>query len=1024
MARRLAPRFAALLLLLASVRPLAAGRPPIQTLDLARGLAGDVVWDLELDDAGALWIATSTGVSRFDGVRFRNFDARHGLPHTNVLRLLRLADGRIAAGTGVGVALLDPLAALGEHPWRALPSELPRGGGQLIELVEDRRGTLWAGGLRGLFRVEGEPGDERLVQLPLPASEPGVRLLADDRGEGLWVGLEQGLYHRAADGTWSDPQPLPAELADVAGLTGLLVDRTGVLWIASRSALCGILPGDPRLSAGGALPREVPRRRFTELRPPSLPGSGVCVDLAGGLPGARSRRVIEAASDGRLLATGSGGVVEISAAGLVLRLSSAAAGEASLQTALAAPDGTLWVGTSGRGLLRLLRSGIELVGGAEGLSGAVSTLLLRDSTVELVLDYFEPKRRVLGLEGDRWVERTPPDAAELAPSWGWGAISTLAPDLSWWAGRSGGVTRFPRRADGRLGAALAPPAALARALAGEQPIRLFWGGDGALWVASHQPVALHRADLATGEVTSFPELADFPGGAPSAFVEGGDATAWVGFFGGGLARRRNGGAFEWQGDAAAAVRGFVYTLRYDAAGRLWVAAGGGLALCHTPGDPAPRCERALPGTELDHLQVFGVLEDRLGRILAGTAKGLYVVDPASGRLDVLTSAEGLPGNNVSALEPAPDGSVWIATDRGLARFAPLPPAGEPAPVRIVELTLAGRARPVPLAGSARIGELTLGPGERSVELEVASVHLGAGAPPAYQWRIGSADWSPPSTERRLRLAGLAPGALAVEARAVSAAGEVGKETARLELRVLPPLWRRSWFVGGVAALLAGALGIVYRLRVARLVALERVRTRIAADLHDDLGSSLSRISILSEVARRQIAGPAEASSTLETIGASARELAEMASDIVWAIDPQRDDLASWVARLRRFGEDLFDPQGVAFAVIAPPDAAAIRLSAAARRDLFLLAKEALNNAAKYAGARRVEVSTARRGGRLEVRIEDDGSGIASDADQRAAARGGGHGLRTMRERAARLGGELALDRPPGGGTRISLSFPL
>lgn len=1022
MARRTPLPLAALLL--AVVPPLAAARWPVQTFDVSRGLAGDRVWDLELDGAGALWIATATGVSRFDGVRFRNFDVRHGLPNPNVVRLALLPDGRLAAGTGAGVAIVDPIEGTGERPWRALPCEEERGGGLLLALAVDGDGRLWAGGALGLFLVEGAKNEERLSRRPLPAGETSVRLLADDREGGLWADLDSGLYRRSRAGEWSGPWGLPAPLADLAGPTDLRVDASGALWIASRRAICSIAPNGGWGGARGPLAAAVPTVALAAASAARAGGESFCLGVDGGLPPTRSSRLFEPAGDGRLFVTGSEGVLEVGAASVALRLSNGEVGDATLQSALEGPGRGLWIATADRGLLRQIASGVEIAGGGEALPGTASTLLVRESELAVAVDLFDPRRKLMRLEGERFVDRTPGGASELEVSWGWGPIATFGPEGDWWVGRQGGVARFPRRPDGSFGAAVAPPESLARALAGEEPIRLFFARDGALWVASFQPPALHRMESGGTGVVAFPEIATFPLGPPTALAEGATGTIWTGFYRGGLARRRGEGAFEWIASEPEVVRGFVYSLAFDRGGRLWVAAGGGLVLCVAPEADDPGCGRAFPGTELDHLQTFGVVEDAAGRVVVGSSKGLFVVEPRSGRVDLLTTADGIPANTVAALAPAADGGVWAAAERGIVHLEPTLPAGEPAPVRIVSLTVAGRRYPVPLAGVARIDRLEISPAERIVEIEVASVHLGAGPPPAYQWRVGDGAWSQPASDRMLRLAGLAAGDLAIEARAVSHAGHVGREVASLGLRVLPPLWRRSWFLVATGAIVAALLALALRARVRRMLELERVRTRIAADLHDDLGASLARISILAEVARRQEPGVGDRDGTLETIGASARQLAEMASDIVWAIDPQRDDLASWVARLRRFGEDLFAPLGVRFEVAAPPDAARVRLAAAVRRDLFLLAKEALANAAKYAQAKRVTVTVRSAGGRLEVAIEDDGCGLPADATAAAEARGGGRGLRTMRERAERLGGRLELARRPGGGTRVALAFPL
>jgi signal transduction histidine kinase len=205
--------------------------------------------------------------------------------------------------------------------------------------------------------------------------------------------------------------------------------------------------------------------------------------------------------------------------------------------------------------------------------------------------------------------------------------------------------------------------------------------------------------------------------------------------------------------------------------------------------------------------------------------------------------------------------------------------------------------------------------------------------------------------------------------------------------------------------------------VQHLVAVERVRTRIATDLHDDLGAGLSRIAILSEVAARG-GGARGVDEVVGDIGKSARELVDVASDIVWSTDPARDDLGQLVVRLRRYAADVLEGQGIAWTLRAPPEPGALKLDPYQRRHLYLIMKEAIHNAARHAGATRVDVEVRRGGGALEAVIVDDGRGL--DASTPAA----GHGLRNMRARAALVGGTLTIDAPAGGGTLVALRVPL
>jgi signal transduction histidine kinase len=199
-----------------------------------------------------------------------------------------------------------------------------------------------------------------------------------------------------------------------------------------------------------------------------------------------------------------------------------------------------------------------------------------------------------------------------------------------------------------------------------------------------------------------------------------------------------------------------------------------------------------------------------------------------------------------------------------------------------------------------------------------------------------------------------------------------------------------------------------------------VRTRIALDLHDDVAGSLSRMAILSEVAARLSAQGQDVSQRLAELASTAREMVGAVSDVVWSADPRRDDLGSLLARLRAYGTDLLEEAGVALRLDALPDAAQIRLAPEQRRHLYLILKEALTNAARHSGARKVEVRLAREGQRLRAEVQDDGRGLP------AAPPGGlgGNGLRNMEARARDAGGSLQLTSTPGGGTRVAVELPV
>jgi len=200
--------------------------------------------------------------------------------------------------------------------------------------------------------------------------------------------------------------------------------------------------------------------------------------------------------------------------------------------------------------------------------------------------------------------------------------------------------------------------------------------------------------------------------------------------------------------------------------------------------------------------------------------------------------------------------------------------------------------------------------------------------------------------------------------------------------------------------------------------MERLRTRIASDLHDDVGSSLTQISILSEIVRTRLADPgARIADPLSRIGTLSRESVDSMSDIVWAIDPVRDTPVHLLQRMRRVAYELLGSGGVQLHFTSSGDAS-LRLTADVRRDVFLIFKEVLNNVVRHAGAAVVCIELTIAARQLHVAVTDDGCGFDTEKATE------GQGLRSLQRRASSLGGVLRVTSSPGTGTRVTLSVPV
>jgi signal transduction histidine kinase len=273
---------------------------------------------------------------------------------------------------------------------------------------------------------------------------------------------------------------------------------------------------------------------------------------------------------------------------------------------------------------------------------------------------------------------------------------------------------------------------------------------------------------------------------------------------------------------------------------------------------------------------------------------------------------------------------------------------------------------------------------------------------------------------------LPPGTHRFRVAAALDGGPWAANEAILALRIAPRFYQTWWFfaacTGGGVALLWSA----HRYRVRQLVAVERVRTRIASDLHDDIGSSLSQIAILSEVVRARVApAPAEITDPIERIGSLSRESVDAMGDIVWAIDPQQGTPTQLSQRMRRLASDLLPPRGMQLQFTSTDEAHA-RLGMETRREVFLIFKEALHNILRHSAAGEVTIALTIDRRALRLSIADDGAGfdVAAYASAPEEGQRQGQGLRSIRRRAEAIGGRVDVSSAPGRGTSIVVEVPI
>jgi len=406
---------------------------------------------------------------------------------------------------------------------------------------------------------------------------------------------------------------------------------------------------------------------------------------------------------------------------------------------------------------------------------------------------------------------------------------------------------------------------------------------------------------------------------------------------------------------------------------------------------------------------YGLVSDKYGFLWVSTAFGVSRIDPAGTFRQDYVYTRDLIG---SMIGPA----MWYdsITDRVLlGQEAGLDIIGMPTvptgPVRLHRMGVWVNQQPVVLENN---GPLRLPYNRNDVQVRLALPFYGDPLTNVFRYRMEGYDddWTTSRTGL-ITYNNLPFGQYRFVARGIAAGGKESDNEIVLDILIRPPFWRTWWFQGLVVALLSSLTFLYFRGRDRQRKRMQGMRDAIARDLHDEMGSNLSAIKLLTEyeMSRR---GTAE-SSNLQKILGKVNAVIDSMYEIVWSIhpSPQTDVLG----RIKAYVVETLEPLGIGIRFQVPPDMR-LPLDPERRRHLFLLFKEAANNIAKYASAREVVLEVAREAGHVTITLRDDGRGF--DNTQLLP----GHGLENMRSRAEAVGGRLRIASTPGKGSSIAVSL--
>jgi ligand-binding sensor domain-containing protein/two-component sensor histidine kinase len=296
----------------------------------------------------------------------------------------------------------------------------------------------------------------------------------------------------------------------------------------------------------------------------------------------------------------------------------------------------------------------------------------------------------------------------------------------------------------------------------------------------------------------------------------------------------------------------------------------------------------------------------------------------------------------------------------------------------------------------------------AVEIEVSAINFSNEKSNKIFYKLEGRDedWKELTGNPVIRYEQLPPDHYTLKVKAVNGDGVSSKDTI-LSFKVLPPFWRTWWFMGLAIFVTAALLYFFYRYRVRQLIKEERLRSHIATDLHDDIGATLSSISFYSETIKQQTATQLpQLTPLLEKMGETSREMVSNMSDIVWAINPENDSFEKMLSRMQNLAVELCAVKHIELSFIADEKLNQLQLTMEQRRNIFLIFKEALNNALKYADCRNIKIELKKEQHLLVLSVKDDGKGFTEMTTENIS---GGNGLKNMRSRAKEIDGEIRIN---------------
>jgi ligand-binding sensor domain-containing protein/two-component sensor histidine kinase len=923
---------------------------PFRTYSIEDGLSESVVNEIIQDSEGFLWLATGYGLNRFDGITIENYFEDQGLKSSKVHSLFEDSKGRIWIGTEFGVNYWEGDSIYTMPRLSALDNK------RVISIYEDSNEELWFG--------------------------------TDGDGAWLFEQEEELIQYSTSQGFKNDR------------IRRIKEDRNGVLWFATRGGLTKLENGNIRT--------------YT---------------TADGLPENRIRDIIFDLNNELWVATREG-LVHYKNGNFIIYDDSEGLNNIRVQTLVFDNDGRLWLGTED-GVSVFDQGSFKNFTSENGLSNNIiySSTLDREGNLwfgtfgggaNLFLgDYFENYTVLDGLANDVVTSIAEAENGDIWLSTYGGGLSLLRNGQFTTMSLTEGllddkVFSLDRDSKGRIwigmrnGLAYLKDGELTILSEEEFPYRkvrqVYEDSKGIIWISTYDDGMVKYDGNEFILITRDDGLAD---NTVLGTIEGDDGSMWIATYGG-VSRY-----FEGEVENFTIQEGLpnnaVMTVIKDDNGTIWASTFGGIAWFDGLKFQSITTEDGLPNRVC-----YFIHQSKDGAFWVGTNNGvvrfdadLYLSDNPNDReqsFQLITKEQGLVSDetNLGAVYEDRNGHLWFGTVEGVSQFFPENYKGNPLSptVKIDQVITSGRIH-------KNKKHFNLNYDQNYVEISYSGINFTAPNQVVYEYKMEGVDPSWQRTMARVvKYPSLPNGEYTFLIHARNTNGSWSDQKTEITFFVNAPFWMQWWFILLVALGMIGIIWLFYNYYKARkLVDIERIRVRIASDLHDDVGASLTEVALQSDFLQASKID-LEFKQSLEQIGKQCRKIVTSLDDIVWSIDARNDTVGDLTDRMQDYILNVLEPKNFQVNYDFEDLKMENKLEVPVKENLYLIFKEAVNNISKYSNGDMVDISMNTENGNFKFQIHDNGT---SGAGKKKT----GHGLRNMDMRAKRIGADIDVSTKNG-----------